>query len=71
MLKWLLVIGVIWFMYHFFIKAKSVGNSSSQTNGENDVQEMIECATCGVYIELDEAILSNGKYYCSQECIKG
>ena len=71
MLKWLLVLGVIWAVYYFFIKQKPVSQKTQKKNEQNDAQEMIECAKCGVYVELDEAILSNGKYYCSQECIKG
>ena len=72
MLKWLLVLGVIWVVYYYFIKAKPVTKHSNQkSKKEYDAQEMVECAKCGVYVELDEAILSNGKYYCSQECIKG
>jgi uncharacterized protein len=67
MIKWLLVIGVVWAVYYFFIKKKSV--SSSNSNMKQDAQEMVECATCGVYVELNEAILSSGKYYCSQECV--
>jgi len=31
---------------------------------------MIECAECGVYVEVSECILSNGKYFCSRECIE-
>ncbi|EDZ61717.1 conserved hypothetical protein [Sulfurimonas gotlandica GD1] len=31
---------------------------------------MIECAECGIYCEVDDTILSNNKYYCSQECLK-
>jgi len=71
MLKWLLVLGVIWAVYYFFIKQKPLTQKTQTKKEQNDAQEMIECARCGVYVELDEAILSNGKYYCSQECIQG
>ncbi|MBU3014870.1 metallothionein [Poseidonibacter lekithochrous] len=32
--------------------------------------EMLECPTCKTYISTKESILSNGKYYCSEECLK-
>jgi uncharacterized protein len=31
--------------------------------------EMLECPTCQTYISTKEAILSNGKYYCSKDCL--
>ena len=72
MIKWLIVIAVVWGIYYFFIKQKpQVKASTKNTTEPKDAQEMIECAKCGVYVELEEAILSNGKYYCSQECLKG
>jgi len=71
MLKWLLVLGVIWVIYQFFIKSKPLKNFQTDNKKESDAQDMIECARCGVYVELDEAILSNGRYYCSKECVEG
>ena len=74
MIKWLLVIGVVAFVYYAFIKkssplAGSKGDGSQKSN--DDADEMVECARCGIFVELAEAIVSNGKYYCSQECLKG
>ncbi len=69
MLKYLLVVGVIAFVYFFFIKKKPMRNSSGDTKLE--ASDMVECPTCGTYCEVGESILSGGKYYCSQECLKG
>lgn len=68
MLKYLVVIGVIAFVYYFFIKKKPIQNNSSNDNSK--ANDMIECANCGTYCEINDAILSNGKYYCSSECAK-
>jgi len=69
-LKALLVIGVIAIVYFFFIKKKSSSVADKTTKKETtEANEMIECASCGVYIEINEAILSNAKYYCSHECV--
>ncbi|SMP89086.1 uncharacterized protein SAMN06313486_1116 [Epsilonproteobacteria bacterium SCGC AD-308-P11] len=70
MLKILLVIGVIAFVYYFFIKKKPLINSHKKDDTKLQSNDMIECSTCGVYCEFDEAILSNGKYYCSTECVE-
>lgn len=74
-LKLLLVVGVIAFVYILFIKKKpAVKNSDKNDNKtkKDEVQsnDMVQCSKCGVYCELDDAILSNNKYYCSQECVK-
>jgi len=76
MIKWLLVIGVIGAIYYLFIKKstpKSVDRTSQKSSDAKSekVDEMVECSRCGVYVEIEEAILSNGKYYCSNECLKG
>jgi len=75
MIKWLLVIGVIWFVYQNFIKKDKKSftkqTSKSQNKTQKEVNEMVECSKCGVFVDIQEAILSNGKYYCSNECLKG
>jgi len=70
-LKALLVGAVIYIVYIMFFKQKSVKNSPKEQNTKNKQQadEMVECANCGVYTEISECILSNGKYYCSKECV--
>ncbi|WP_304544666.1 PP0621 family protein [Sulfurimonas microaerophilic] len=68
-LKILLVIGVIAVVYFMFIKKKPISSKSEKKDTKLQPNDMIECASCGVYVEVDEAILSSGKYYCSQECV--
>ncbi|MBA1438474.1 MAG: hypothetical protein FAF05_05755 [Epsilonproteobacteria bacterium] len=65
-LKLLLIIGVITTVYFLFIKKKPLQNTTEKRNDKPN--DMIECSSCGVYVEISETILSNGKYYCSQEC---
>ncbi len=72
-LKLLIIVGVIAAVYFLFFKTKpeiKVSKKTSKKRTQNsDVEEMVECATCGVYAEVEECILSNGKYYCSRECL--
>ena len=74
--QWIVVIGLIVVVYLMFIKkrpqVKQNNNDSSDKSTKEEVQsnDMIECAECGIYCEIDDAILSNNKYYCSQECLK-
>ena len=74
MIKWLVVVGVVGLIYFIFIKKKPAVTKSNDTKTEDKKDEvksndMVECSTCDIYCELDEAILSNNKYYCSDECV--
>ncbi len=35
---------------------------------QEDVETVVECHKCGVYVSVDEAILKDGHYYCSKKC---
>ncbi|MDD2567289.1 MAG: PP0621 family protein [Thiovulaceae bacterium] len=67
LLKILLLVGVVALVYFIFFKKKPLTNSSQ--NGDDTGDEMVACHTCGTYVTLEDALLSNGKYYCSQECL--
>ena len=71
-LKLLLIIGVTTAVYFMFIKKKPIKNTNSPKKDEKrenlEANDMIECPTCGIYSELSDSVLSNGKYYCSSEC---
>ena len=73
-LRTLLVVGIIFVVYFMFFKKKAVKNDpkneQERRKEKYDANDMIECAQCGVYCELDEAILSDAKYYCSPECVE-
>lgn len=66
LLKILLLIVVIFGIYYFFIKKKP--NKNSKTKPNRDEEIMVECDKCKTYISDKEAIIKNGKYYCSKEC---
>ena len=70
-LKLLLVIAVIAIVYFMFIKKKPIKNTTEKTKNDEKLQsnDMVECASCGTYVELGESIISNNKYYCSSECV--
>jgi len=71
-LKLLLIGAVIYIVYLMFFKQKrpKQNHSSTKNTTPKDANEMVECSHCSVYVEISEAILSNGKYYCSNECLK-
>ncbi len=62
----LLVLGVVLYgVYFIFFKKPNM------LKGKHDDSEtVVECEECGVYISTKEAILKDGKQYCSKECAK-
>lgn len=73
--QWIVVIGLIAVVYFFFIKkrptvTRSDKHDNKQKKDETPSNDMVECSACGIYCELDDAILSNNKYYCSDECLE-
>ncbi len=72
-MKLLLIIGVISFVYFFFIKKKPAieTKESPKTKKKEKLQgtDMIECPSCGIFFEVDDGILSGNTYYCSSECV--
>ena len=72
-MKLLLIIGVISFVYLFFIKKKPTTKTKEtpKTKEKEKLQgtDMIECPSCGIYFEVDDGILSKNHYYCSSECV--
>jgi uncharacterized protein len=66
----LLSILLVGFLVYIVFFKKNRENKIDK-NGKNDeVDTMLECPTCNVLSSKDDAILSNGKYFCSKECLK-
>jgi uncharacterized protein len=66
-LKLLLFLGIAFAIYYLFFKKKPLFSSKKEKLEGSD---MVECANCGVYAELNDSLLSKGKYYCSKECLE-
>ncbi|WP_457745463.1 PP0621 family protein [Sulfurimonas sp.] len=70
-MKLLLIAAVIAVIYFMFIKKTPLQATKSSKKKETkpEANDMVECANCALYIEVNESILSNGKYFCSKECV--
>jgi len=67
-LKFLAIAVVLFIVYIVFFKK----NREKKIIEKVDVKyedEMVECPTCETYISTKESIVSNGKYYCSKDCL--
>ena len=70
--QWIVIIVLVALVYFLFIKKKPLtGNKGKKkTKKEMESDDMVACKKCGTYISLDEALLQNGEYFCSNECLK-
>ena len=69
-MKLLLILLVVGLVYFLFIKKKPKIAKKKKNKKDENAETMIECSKCGVYVSGDEMILSNGSYFCSNECLK-
>ncbi len=67
MIMKLLLLGVVGYVIYFFFFKN--GGFSKKIN-KDDSETMVECDSCDVYISVTDAIIKDGKYYCSEECAK-
>jgi len=66
--KILLLIAIIAGVYHFFIKTKPAKQNSNNSAKKDEEDIMVECEKCKTYVSSKEAIIKEGKFYCSKEC---
>ncbi|PPK61275.1 PP0621 family protein [Malaciobacter marinus] len=67
--KILAVLVVLFLVYIIFFKKDREGVIKTNKKKENIEDVMVECPSCGTYVSKKEGILSNGKYFCSKECL--
>ena len=68
MLKLLLLVGALVAVYFIFFKKKSLTSPTKSDKGSEET--MIPCDECGTYVQSGEALMREGKYYCSRECME-
>jgi uncharacterized protein len=67
LLKLVLLVVGIWLIYVIF---RGYGKSLQKPQPEVAEEDMVRCAHCGVHQPKSESILSEGKFYCSQEHLR-
>jgi len=66
--KLMALLAVIFLAYLVFFK-KNREKDIKNKKDHDVIDNMDACPTCNTFIAKDDAILSNGKYYCSTECL--
>lgn len=64
--KILILVVILTAVYFIFFKKPSTVQDKEKKQKESDT--MVECKSCQTYISNKEAIIKDGKYYCSKEC---
>ncbi len=63
-LFWLVVVGVVVLLMRLAAKKRVPPPDGGR---KKEVEDMVRCRVCGVNLPRSEAILSRGRFYCSQE----
>lgn len=71
LLKIALFAGVIFLIYIFFFKnSRKEDIQKSASKKVLDGETMVECQECSTFISHKEAIIKDGRFYCSKECAR-
>jgi len=65
-IKLIIVVLVVWLGFILFKKFRK--NPSSTVSQPSD-SKMVSCHVCKTHIPENEAIIQNGKAYCSKKCL--
>jgi uncharacterized protein len=65
-----LVFGVVVFVVYtlFFKNARGNVEQPKEKKRKDDSDNMVECTKCSVFVSESDAIIKDGKFYCSKEC---
>lgn len=64
-LKLLFVIAIVALIYFLFFK-----KLRKKVDEQSQIDELVECPKCSTFFSKKDGILSNGKFYCSKECLR-
>lgn len=64
----ILAVAVVLFLVYIVLFKKD-REKSVKKEDEKIEDIMVECPTCSTFVSKKEAILSNGHFYCSKECL--
>jgi len=68
--QWIVVAVLIAVIYFIYIKKKPLsGEKKSSKDDKQSGDDMVACKKCDTYITLDDALIKDGSYYCSKECL--
>jgi uncharacterized protein len=61
----ILVFAALAFVIYLLLRSSRVRRS--RPRGDRPVESMVACEGCGVHLPRSEALVSQGRFYCSEE----
>lgn len=65
----ILAAAVVLFLIYIVLFKKDREKDVKKEDKEKIEDVMVECPSCSTFVSKKEAILSNGRYFCSKECL--
>ncbi len=74
--KLIILAAVIYGIYILFFREGNLIEKMKQNRKKDrsdrdkggDIDTVVECSKCGIYVSIDEAVIKDGVYFCSKEC---
>ena len=60
---------LLFLVYILFFKKTREDIIGKKGKKDEILDTMEQCPTCDIFISKNEAILSNGRYFCSKKCL--
>lgn len=71
LVKYLLLIAIGYIIYLVFFRKKTIKDESTPKQDKKENSDtMVECSECSTFVSEKEAIIKDGKFYCSKTCAK-
>ena len=64
----LVVIAVIYFRFFAPKKEPTIKKNQKEEKQNNELDDLVPCEKCNTYVSLDDSIIKNGHYFCSNSC---
>ena len=68
MLKFIILAGILYGVYYLFFR-KPVITTTKKPDIKKNSETMVECKKCEAFVSVNEALIVDGKYFCSKECV--
>ncbi len=73
MAKILVVVVVLSLLFLWIKSSRKISKTENKQKNKKDDQQalksdMIKCAKCQTYIQINDSVMSNGKYICPNNC---
>ena len=65
----IIAIALVLFLVYIILFKKDREKSVTKKEDEKIEDVMVECPTCNTFVSKKEAVLSNGHFYCSKDCL--